>query len=242
MNAVPEKGETMTGHASVYGYRRNPTLSDYPEHLAALFFVSGCNFLCRFCHNAALANRRQGISWARLREVAQSFQSQWVSGAVISGGEPTVADDLPLLLEFFRSLGWAVKLDTNGSCPDVLWNNMDRMDYVAMDVKSSLANYPLLTGFKDTGRIRESIRLLQSAPCAAEFRMTILEPFHTDSELHAMGELVHGQRPVYLQPFLPREDLPYIPWRSESRTSPAYLEHARSILLDYVPVVAIRGN
>ncbi len=232
----------MTGCTSVYGYRRNPTLADYPEQLAALFFVSGCNFLCRYCHNAALAKRRQGMSWTRLREVAQSFQSQWVSGAVISGGEPALADDLSLLLEFFRGLGWAVKLDTNGSCPDVLQENMCRMDYVAMDVKASLASYPVLTGFKDTERIRESIRMLQSAPCAAEFRMTILEPFHTDSELHAMGELVRGQRPVYLQPFLPREDLPHAPWRGESRTSPAYLEHARRILLDYVPVVSIRGK
>jgi len=233
----------MPGCTSIYGYRRSPTLTDYPGCLAALFFTSGCNLCCRYCHNAALlARHKEGLSWERLRLATARFQGQWVNGAVLSGGEPTLAGDLPRLLDTFRGLGWAVKLDTNGSRPDVLRANLDKVDYVAMDVKASLARYPELTGLRETACIRESIDLLQTASIGVEFRMTLVEPFHDEHELHAMGELVRGARPVYLQAFVPRDDIPYSPWRTLPRTSPAYLEHACTLLRAYAPAVTIRGG
>ena len=98
---------------SVYAYLEKPSMVDYPKHFAAVFFTSGCNFTCGFCHNAMLMGRKQaGLSWEKLETAGAKFKKDWVNGVVITGGEPTCAGNLNELINFFKQFGFAVKRDT----------------------------------------------------------------------------------------------------------------------------------
>ncbi len=228
---------------SVYAYLRQPSLVDYPGYPAALFFTSGCNFACRYCHNPALMRRRQsGLSWERLQQVCTAFREEWTSAAVLSGGEPTMAEDLPEIISFFRAQGWRIKLDTNGSFPDVLAQVLPRVDYVALDVKASPDRYRELTGFGEVERIRESIALLRSGGTDYELRTTLIEPFHDDAQLHEIADMVRGTRRLVLQPFLPRPDMPDPTFRLLLRTSPDRLREAAALLTGCADEILIRGD
>jgi len=232
-----------TAGTSIYAYLHQPSLVDFPGYPAALFFVSGCNFVCRYCHNPALMRRRQaGLSWDRLGQVCADFREEWTAAAAISGGEPTLAQDLPELVEFFRGQGWRVKLDTNGSFPDALARVLPRVDYVALDVKASPARYRELTGFGEVERIRESIALLQAGETDYELRTTLIEPFHDDAQLREMAELVRGARRLVLQPFVPRPDMPDESFRLLPRTSPDRLREAAALLTGCAQVIIVRGD
>jgi len=226
---------------SVYGFLRNPSMVDFPGHLAAVFFVSGCNFSCGFCHNAALLQKRQkGITAARLEEVVQGFKKDWVDGAVISGGEPTLAPDLMDLLRFFKGHGFAVKLDTNGSRPDVLTSVLPLVDCVAMDVKCSLERYAELVEYSRGDTIRESISLIKEKASSYEFRTTVIEDFHTDDEMHRIGELIHGASRYVLQPFVPRDDLPSSDLRDRPRTSSERMPAVGELMRTYARNVVVK--
>jgi pyruvate formate lyase activating enzyme len=237
----PAAGESAG--TSVYAYLRHPSLVDYPGYPAALFFTSGCNFACRYCHNPALMRRRQaGLSWDRLRQVCEDFREEWTAAAVLSGGEPTMAEDLPELIDFFRDRSWRVKLDTNGSFPDVLARILPQVDYVALDVKAAPDRYRELTGFGEVERIRESIALLRAGETDYELRTTLIEPFHDDAQLHELADLVRGARRLVLQPFVPRPDMPDPTFRLLLRTSPDRLHQAAAILTGCAEEVLIRGD
>ena len=228
---------------SVYGFLQRPSMVDFPGHLAAVFFTSGCNFACGFCHNAGLLQRkRAGITADRLRQVTRDFRAKdWVDGVVITGGEPTLCEDLPALVDFFKGEGLAVKLDTNGSHPERLPSLLESVDAVAMDIKCSLESYPALAAFRDTDRIRESVRAILASTCVHEFRTTVIESFHTDEEMRAVGELIDGAQTYTLQPFVPREDLPDPALRSEPRTSPSRLQALHTLMQPYAQTVAVKG-
>ena len=227
---------------SVYGFLKSPSMVDFQGHLAAVFFTSGCNFACGFCHNAALMAKQQaGLSWDRLKRAVENFQRNWVDGVVITGGEPTLAPDLGDLIEYFRARGLAVKLDTNGSRPDVLREVLPQVDLVAMDVKCSAEQYPGFVGFQEPDRIRESIRLIKEGAPAHEFRTTVLDSFHTDAEIERIGALIASASRHVVQAFVPREDLPDPDLRTVPRTSPDRLSEVRQLLEPYVEKVVIRG-
>lgn len=233
---------TAAAQTSIYAFQKNPTMVDYPGRLAAMFFTSGCNFRCGFCHNASLlAEKQEGITLERLEEACENFADQWVDAAVISGGEPTMAPDLPVIAGLFRSFGFKVKLDTNGSNPRVLERMLGQLDYLAMDVKCSLEQYHGLTGFGAVERVGESIALLKESRVACEFRTTVIEPFHTDEEMRKIGELIRGARRYVLQPFVPRDDLPDEALRSTPRTSPDRMREVAEMMAPYAEQVVCIG-
>ena len=227
----------------IYASMRNPSLVDFPGRLAAVFFVTGCNFRCGFCHNAPLLGAvKEGYSWDRLDELCEKFRRQWVKAVVLTGGEPTLSPDLENTLHFFRDRGFEVKLDTNGSRPGVLAPLLGLVSFVAMDIKCSLPRYTDFVGFADCDAIGESIRLLLNSTTPYEFRTTLIEPVHTDGEMTAIGETVRGATCFVVQPFIPRDDLPE-PWlRTTPRTRPQVLRRAADILRPYVGRVEIRGG
>lgn len=235
-----QKGE---GKTSVYGYLKNPSMVDFPGHLAAVFFTSGCNFTCGFCHNAALmGHRKEGISRAALATACTLFCESWVTGAVITGGEPTLCDDLMDLIAFFKSRGWSVKLDTNGSMPDVLEICLPLVDYVAMDVKAGPSGYPALTDFRRIDRIQRSIGLIREKASDYEFRTTIIESFHDDEQVAGIAGLIQGAKRYIIQPFIPNNDLPDAVLRTMTRTRPVTLRRIRDAMAPYVKDVFIRGD
>ncbi len=240
----PEGAPAPAGGASpVFGWLNHPSLIDYPGHIAAVFFLSGCNFRCGFCHNAGLLGpARSGVSWFDLAAACRRFQGEWVDGAVVSGGEPTLAPELDRLLDLLLDSGFSIKLDTNGSRPDRLAGLLPRVAYVAMDVKTSLAHYADLCGGSDPGTIAASIALLRDQARDFELRTTVIEGVHTDEVMHAVGELIRGARRYVLQPFIPRPELPDERWRSISRTPPDRLEALKRLMSPYVQEVIVRGG
>lgn len=227
----------------VYACMRNPSLVDFPGRMAAVFFVTGCNFRCGFCHNAPLlATARAGYTWKRLDELCTAFRRQWVEAVVLTGGEPTLAPGLLDAIGFFRQRGFTVKLDSNGSRPDALAAVLDQVAFVAMDVKCSLPRYPAFVGFPNPEPVARSIQLLIAGATPYEFRTTLIEAVHDDDEMHAIGETVRGATGYAVQAFVPRDDLPDPALRVAPRTRPQALQRAAEILRPYVGRVEIRGG
>lgn len=216
---------------------------DYPKRFAAVFFTSGCNFACGFCHNAALMGKKQaGLNWDQLEAACAKFKKNWVNGAVITGGEPTCSDELPDLIHFFKKrFGFAVKLDTNGSNPARLAECLPLVDYVAMDVKCGLSAYPEVVHFADTEKIQQSIDLIRSEARDYEFRTTVIESIHTDEQMDEVRQAVHGARRYALQAFIPRDELPGRKYRSQPRTTAARLHQLRERMSGCADEILLRG-
>jgi len=216
---------------------------DFTGHLAAVFFVSGCNFRCGFCHNAELMARQAPcMSWNRLRAACERFVRNWVDAAVITGGEPTSASALPDLVRFLKAFGWAVKLDTNGSNPDILAECLPLVDYVAMDIKTGPSRYPWLTGFTDIERLQGSMALIREQAPDYEFRTTIIESCHTDALMQEIGDMIKGARRYVLQPFVPKQGLPDPAFETLTRTTPARLDEIQQLMRPYAREVIVHGD
>ncbi len=216
---------------------------DYPGKVSAVFFTSGCNFSCGYCHNKPLIDRsKKGLSFRQLHDAILKFKSRdWVTGVVITGGEPTIWKNLPDLVQFCKSYGLSVKLDTNGSNPDLLESLMPVLDYVAMDVKGAPSQYLSLAKFDNLSPIEKSLRLLIAGKLPYEFRTTVIADFHTDGDLRAMAEWVRGAKRFVFQPFIPQHDLPDESLRNNPRTSSSTLMEAARILRKTVDEVIVRG-
>jgi pyruvate formate lyase activating enzyme len=192
------------------------TLLDYPGQVACIAFLPGCNFRCGYCHNPEFV----------LPESLAKTQASWVAeddmmsfldrrrgkldGIVISGGEPTLHAGLEAFIRRVREEGFKIKLDTNGSRPDVLKTLFDAklVDYIAMDVKTSLERYAELVGpCVKPETIRESIAIIMDRAPEYEFRTTLLREVHGLSDLQQMANLVLGAKRYALQRFRPATTL-----------------------------------
>lgn len=222
---------------------QQPSLVDYPGRLAAVFFVGGCNFRCGFCHNAALLGRsKAGFTWSELAARAAAFRDGWADGAVVSGGEPTLSPALSALIALLKKHGFAVKLDTNGSRPEVLAAVLRTLDYVAVDVKTAPDRYERLTGFSDTTAIARTLALLRESSVDYELRTTVVPGEHDDACMDAIGQWVRGARRWVLQPFVPREDLPNADLQSVPRPPASRLRELRERLSGCADEVLVRGE
>ena len=225
------------------------TLLDFPGKVACTVFLGGCNFRCPFCHNSQLlgADAQPYMTRSELLAFLQKRKGI-LDGVCITGGEPTLQKDLGDLLRQIKSLGYPVKLDTNGYRPDVLKALVAAglVDYVAMDVKNSPDRYSLTTDIDaDLSRIEESIRFLLSDAVDYELRTTVAEPLHDRSSIEAMAnwvaELGSGQkaRRFFLQPFVDRDTVPVAGLRTPSDEM---LESYRNSLLCCAQSVTVRGK
>jgi len=232
-----------TDRSPIFGILTNPSLMDFPGCIAAVMFTTGCNFSCGFCHNASLLGApREGYTWDRLDEICRQFKANWVKGIVITGGEPTLAGNLLETIHFLRKRGFAIKIDTNGSRPAVLRKVLPLVDYVAMDIKCSLARYPAFVQFCDLDAIRQSIQMILAGSTTYEFRTTVIEGIHSKDEMREIGAMIRGAQRYVLQAFLPRENLPDPVLRTKQRTTPALLRCLAVIAKDFVEETIIRGD
>ncbi|HUV37920.1 MAG TPA: anaerobic ribonucleoside-triphosphate reductase activating protein [Patescibacteria group bacterium] len=185
------------------------SLSDYPGMTAAIVFTQGCNFRCPFCHNGALipACGEGSASIPEMTVLRHLHERRGLlDGVVVTGGEPTLQPDLPRFLRRIREMGYAVKLDTNGSRPGVLRRLLaeNLVDYIAMDIKAPMACYDRLTGVAAPVRaIRGSIRLIARSGISHEFRTTVVKPLLSESDILAIAEMVPSGSPHTLQDFNP---------------------------------------
>ena len=171
------------------------TLLDYPGKIACTVFLPGCNLRCPFCHNASLVLPERISASMTQDELLQFLKKRQrrLDGVCVTGGEPTLHKDLPELLSAIRELGFSVKLDTNGTRPDVLNALLQAglVDYVAMDIKNSPNQYTRTCGGIDVlPQVTESIHILMDSGMDYEFRTTVLHPYHTPEDLTAIGRMV----------------------------------------------------
>lgn len=176
------------------------TLLDFPGRVACTVFLQGCNFRCPFCHNSDLLERkgRDTIPVEELLDFLKKRQGL-LDGVCITGGEPTLQPDLEDLIRHIKALGYPVKLDTNGSRPDVLKHLAGEglIDYVAMDIKNSPEEYPATAGITRLDGVEESIRFLMSGSVDYEFRTTVVRELHSVESIHAMADWLLSLAPEY---------------------------------------------
>ena len=189
------------------------TLLDYPGRVACTIFLGGCDMRCPFCHNAELLD---GSSPAIMDEAELlSFLEKrrgLLDGVAVTGGEPLLREEIPSFLEKIRSIGYPVKLDTNGTHPRMLQRLMeaDLVQYVAMDIKNSPERYEETAGVPvNLEAVRESVSLLLAGKTDYEFRTTVVAELHDDESFRSIGPWIRGARRYYLQKFTDRDTVPF---------------------------------
>lgn len=187
------------------GGLQKSSMIDYPGGVAGVVFLSGCNFHCPYCHNPSLA-RGQCVEEIPAQNLFEFLKKRrgFLDAVVISGGEPSVHDDLPELCRRIRQMGFAVKLDTNGSRPPMLRCLLHEglLDYVAMDLKTLPEGYASLCDENNVqAALEESIALILSSGVAHEFRTTCVKPFVDYDVVSHMAASIAGAQRYFLQRF-----------------------------------------
>jgi len=187
---------------------------DWPGKICSVLFLPGCNFRCPYCHNHPLVFHPGQFASISLKEILQRLHSfkGWVDGVCLTGGEPTLHADLPLLIRQIKERGFPVKLDTNGSNPEMLEKLIDKreVDFIAMDVKAPLDpfSYRRSTGLSiDLALVSKSIEILKRGKVEYQFRMTVVPQLHSEKEIQTLGQELKAGRRMILQNFNPENPL-----------------------------------
>lgn len=220
------------------------TLLDFPGHVAATVFLSGCNFRCPFCHNTDLltGSAEELMSVEELLGFLKKRKGI-LEGVCITGGEPTLyGDELEQLIRDIKNLGYLVKLDTNGYQPDVLRHlcRQQLLDYVAMDIKSGRSHYPEVSGVPgihmDT--VQQSISWLMEGHIPYEFRTTVVKGLHTAEDFQDIALWIGGCARYFLQGFVDSGNVLTDGFSAFSRKE---LEIFLDIVKPLIPSAEIRG-
>ena len=186
------------------------SLVDYDGHTACTLFTGGCNFRCPFCHNGDLVLTPQNFDTYSDDEIFSYLEKRQglLDGVVISGGEPTMYADLPDYAKRIKALGYDVKLDTNGTNPEmlkVLVNN-GLIDYVAVDIKSSKEGYSKMAGVKTfPEKVALTVEFLEKNKIPYEFRTTLVNELISEKDIISMSEWLKNCEKLFLQKFIERD-------------------------------------
>lgn len=220
------------------------TLLDFPEHVACTVFTAGCNFRCPFCHNASLVvhiQKENGISEEEFFSFLEKRKGV-LDGVCVTGGEPLLQPDIESFIWKIKNLGYAVKLDTNGSFPEKLKILVQKglVDYVAMDIKNSLETYAITCGVDaiNLEKIQESVSYLKENHVPYEFRTTVTRNFHSKEEFEKIGQWLEGTEKYFLQNFVDSGDL--INGRIKG-CSEEEMKEFLSVVQKYIPGAKLRG-
>lgn len=188
------------------------TLLDFPGKVACTVFTAGCNFRCPFCHNASLVVRAGEVD-----EISSETFFNYISkrkgildGVCITGGEPLLSVGIEDFIRQIKSMGFLVKLDTNGAYPDKLEALLDEglIDYVAMDIKNSKEKYALTAGLKEfPAEIERSIKIIMEKAPDYEFRTTVVRELHETQDIVKIAEWLKGTKHYYLQTYVDSGDI-----------------------------------
>ncbi len=220
------------------------TLLDFPGKVACTVFTGGCNMRCPFCHNASLVTE---LDPGDVMEEEMFFRflrnrKGLLDGVCITGGEPCMQKDLASFITRVRAEGFSVKLDTNGTCPEVLNSLIEQglLDYVAMDVKNAKEKYAATVGIPDfdLSAVEKSVKILLEGRVPYEFRTTVVEEFHTIPDIASIAEWIRGAEAYHLQAFTDSGNLIGEGLHAASRTTmQSMLDAAR----EHVENVSLRG-
>ena len=185
------------------------SLLDYEDKVSVVLFSHACNFRCPFCHNGeSVLNAQTEINFDEILDYLKS-RIGLVDAVVFSGGEPTLEPDLEVKIKTVKSLGFLIKLDTNGTNPEIVESllNQGLVDYVAMDIKNSPSLYAQTSGVKSVNldNIKKSISIIMKKAPDYEFRTTLVKEFHEHMDYDSFFELIKGAKRLFLQKFVDRE-------------------------------------
>ena len=183
------------------------TLLDYPGHVASTIFTGGCNFRCPFCHNGQLVLNPAGEESISEEEVFDHLRKRKnvLDGVCITGGEPTIQADLYIFIQKIKDMGYSIKLDTNGTNPQLLEKLVEDklIDYVAMDVKNTSLKYPETAFCTENAlkRVKESVDYLLKGMIPYEFRTTVVRELHDAGDLKEIASWIAGADCWYIQSY-----------------------------------------
>ncbi len=183
------------------------TLLDFPGKTACTIFTGGCNFRCPFCHNALLVTDINNAETIDENEILRflSGRKGLLDGVCITGGEPLLQKDIGEFIKKIKDMGFSVKVDTNGTFPEKLEELIEKglVDYVAMDIKNSKEKYAETAGISnlDLSKIEKSVELLKQNKILYEFRTTVVEEYHTLSDIEKIAKWI-GHSDYYIQHFV----------------------------------------
>ena len=217
--------------------------NDFPEALASVVFLSGCNLRCPYCHNPSLISfdNEDAMDVEMVKEMI-SIRAPFIDGVVVSGGEATLHEGIEEFFTFIKSLGLKTKLDTNGLQPDTLRELIDKnlVDFVALDLKTSPARYDELgTNSNAQHLLSQSVDILKRSQIDYEIRTTCAPGIVRTTDIREMGELVKGVKKWVLQQFVPDHAL------SMSNRKPlpdSFLHELSRICRRFAFSVDIRGS
>ncbi len=220
------------------------SLVDYDNYVTCTVFTKGCNFVCPFCHNSSLVLKDKFAENIPEEDVFSYLQKRkgMVDAVCVSGGEPTLQPDLKDFIKKVKSMGFRVKLDSNGTKPELLKELIDEklVDYVAMDIKNSLGKYAQTVGLNtiNLNPITKSIELLKNSGIDYEFRTTLIKEYHTQNDIEQIAELIKGAKNYALQKFVDNgECITHNLTEVDKETVDSYVE----IVKPFVQNVKVRG-
>lgn len=221
----------MTSHNTLIKGLIETSFIDWPGFMAAVLFTGGCNFRCPFCHNPDLVVNSTSLPTMPFPSVLRRLKARmnWVDRVAVTGGEPTIHKTLPRMIEGLKEAGFHVKLDTNGSHPEMVRSLVEEglVDFVAMDVKGPLAAYRRSCGVDpDITSIRETISFLLEGKVPYLFRMTVVPTLHEEEDVLRVADSLRGAPRFVLQEFRPHNTLDST-FRSIRPYSPDELETLR---------------
>jgi pyruvate formate lyase activating enzyme len=218
------------------------TLIDYPGKVAAMIYTIGCNFRCPYCHNPELVDETADeLNGDAILEFLKE-RRKLLDGLVITGGEPTMHEDLPLFMKKVKDLDLLIKLDSNGTNPEMLKKLYAEglIDYLAMDIKGPLEKYSEQVARPvHIDAIKESIGIIMKSGVEYEFRTTIVKSLLSADDLESMAKSIQGASRYYLQKFIPNKILNPQLRRKVAYTNEEY-EELRQKVSPYVNFCAIR--
>lgn len=227
----------------IHGFQKT-TLLDFPGYVASTIFCGGCDFRCPYCHNGDLVLYPREVPLIPEEEVFAHLtrRREVLDGICITGGEPTLQQDLEAFIVRVKELGLKVKLDTNGYHPEVLMDlcKKNLIDYVAMDIKGAPEQYEEITGVKpwDFNKIQASVYFLMSGEVPYEFRTTVVKELHSIEDMQKISVWISGARAYYLQNY---KDSKQVIQRGFHGFEPKELKHMCSVIQEKIPDAQVRG-
>ena len=223
------------------------TLVDYPEKLACTVFLAGCNFRCPWCYNPELVlpEKIKDNSQITKKDFFNflKYRINLLDGVVICGGEPTLNKDLPIFCKKIKKMGYLIKLDTNGSNPEIISNLIDEklIDYIAMDIKAPKEKYKEATGAKiDIKQIQKSIDILKKGGVNYEFRTTMIPKLLSKKDIVKIVRWIGPAKKYCLQNFQEERDTVNPEFKGINPCLREYLSDIQKIISPYFEICEVR--
>ncbi len=218
------------------------SLLDFEDRISCVLFCKPCNYRCPFCHNGTTVLEAETV--IPFEDILEYLVSRkgLIDAVVVSGGEPTLMPDLKEKIIRLKELGFLIKLDTNGTNPEVVKDLYENhlIDYVAMDIKNSFVKYAMTVGVKNAflDKISQTINFLMTSGIDYEFRTTLIDEFHNEQDMRDIAETIKGAKRLYLQKYVDRESCIAHGFHEVSKEK---AERFVDILKGNIEQVALRG-